>query len=285
MIIDYSSIIIKTGDQLSNNIPTSVIGAVSSVTAQNYRSHSRLEALFMESGAPGEVPDGNLEKKSRVWLQSCNEDESVDSLKVLGSIIQNYMDLEPTPSIFDVGNKSSEQSGQDRINKALAANQLVYRRNGYIPLAGSNPISRTLDDYLSSGDFSSIEDEFDRAQNNINTDPHSSITAACSIIEATLKYYIENFGLDMPRKLSVMPLWENVFPHLKLNTGGALAQDQHKILKGISSVIDGIGAFRSHIGSAHGRGSNPPKIVVAEARLVVNAAHTVVVFLMELNSD
>jgi hypothetical protein len=34
----------------------------------------------------------------------------------------------------------------------------------------------------------------------------------------------------------------------------------------------------SDIGSAHGRGSNPSTIVVAEARLVVNAAHTVVVF-------
>jgi len=67
-----------------------------------------------------------------------------------------------------------------------------------------------------------------------------------------------------------------------LNADSTLAADQHKVLKGISSIIDGIGAFRSHIGSAHGRGSNPPSIVVAEARLFINAAHTLVVFIMEL---
>ncbi|PLM93008.1 hypothetical protein CWN47_19690, partial [Klebsiella variicola] len=42
------------------------------------------------------------------------------------------------------------------------------------------------------------------------------------------------------------------------------------------------GAFRSHIGSAHGRGQNPPQIVVAEARLAVNASHTLVVFIMDV---
>ncbi|MEB5696503.1 abortive infection family protein [Klebsiella aerogenes] len=40
--------------------------------------------------------------------------------------------------------------------------------------------------------------------------------------------------------------------------------------------------FRSHISSAHGRGSNPPGITVAEARLAINTAHTMIVFLMEL---
>jgi len=73
-----------------------------------------------------------------------------------------------------------------------------------------------------------------------------------------------------------------VQPHLSLNADATLASDQHKVLKGISSIIDGIGAFRSHIGSAHGRGPNPPSIVVAEARLVVNAAHTLVVYIMEM---
>jgi hypothetical protein len=86
----------------------------------------------------------------------------------------------------------------------------------------------------------------------------------------------------MPNKLNVMPLWGVVQPHLALNANSTLAADQHKVFKVLFSIIDGIGAFRSHIGSAHGRGSNPPSILVAEARLVVNAAHTIVVFIMDL---
>ena len=135
---------------------------------------------------------------------------------------------------------------------------------------------------MKSGDFSSIEKEFERAIANINSDPHASVTAASSIIESSLKFYIEKFNLQMPRKMNVAILWAVVQPHLNLNSDPNLAGDQHKVLKGLSSIIDGVGAFRSHIGSAHGRGMNPPGIVVAEARLFVNAAHTIVVFIIEL---
>ena len=236
----------------------------------------------MESGAPGEAPDGNCKTKCANWLKRCNEDPSVNALEVLGLVIQAYMDEEPTPSIFGGVTPDPHEEGKNRINNALAKNQLVYRTNGYVTQSGSTPISKTLEDYLKSGDFSSIEKEFERAVENINLDPQASITAACSIIEAALKFYIEKFGLEMPKKMNVMLLWSAVQPHLNLNSDALLAADQHKILKGISSIIDGVGAFRSHIGSAHGRGISPPNIVIAEARLAVNAAHTVVVFVMEL---
>ena len=235
----------------------------------------------MESGAPGDAPEGNCEKKCSDWLKRCNNDPEVDALEVLGRIIQGYMDQEPSSSFFDnLPSKMAE--GQERIKAALAQNQLSYRLNGYITQAGSTPISKTLEDYFKSGNFSSIEKEFERAVEHIQTYPHASSTAACSIIEATLNFYIECFSLLTPNKLNVMPLLPVVHPHLSLNADVTLAADQHKVLKGISSIIDGVGAFRSHIGSAHGRGSSPPSIVVAEARLVVNVAHTLVVFIMEM---
>ncbi|MBE7215954.1 abortive infection family protein [Shewanella benthica] len=49
----------------------------------------------------------------------------------------------------------------------------------------------------------------------------------------------------------------------------------------ITAVIDGVGAFRSHIGSAHGRGISPPQISVSEARLAVNVTHSIVTFIMD----
>lgn len=262
-------------------IPNSVIGAVSSVIAAHYYSHSKLETLFMESGAPGDAPEGNCEKKCSDWLKRCNEDPGIDALEVLGRVIQSYMDQAPPISFFD-DSPSSIEEGQGRIKAALAQNQLSYRQNGYVTQAGSTPISKTLEEYLKSGNFSSIEKEFERAVEHIQTDPHAAVTAACSIIESALKFYIEHFNLVAPNKLNVMPLWAAVQPHLRLNADATLAADQHKVLKGISSIIDGVGSFRSHIGSAHGRGSSPPGIVVAEARLVVNVAHTLVVFVMEI---
>ena len=262
---------------MSNNIPNSVIGAVASVIAAHYYSHSKLDALFMESGAPGDAPEGNCEKKCSNWLKRCNTDPSVDSFSVLGEVIQEFMETEPSP--FGFNEKVTE--GQERIKKALAKNQLSYQLNGQIVLAGANPTTKTLSDYFRSGDFANIEKEFERALIHINTDPHASITAACSIIEALCKTYIEQFELDMPSKQTVIPLWKSVKQHLTLNQNSALAEDQNKIIQGLSSVVDGVGAFRTHIGSAHGRGTEPPKIKVSEARLAVNASHTLVTFILE----
>ena len=262
---------------MNSNISNSVIGAVSSVIAAHYYSHSELNALFMESGAPGDAPDGNCVKKCSNWLKRCNNEASVDALSILGEVLQKYMETEPSPFGF----KKDVKEGQDRIIKALAKNQLSYQKNGQIVLAGANPTTKTLTDYLRSGDFASIEKEFERALNHINTDPHASITAACSIIEALCKTYIESYELTMPSKQTVVPLWKVVKQHLKLNSNGLLADDQNGIVKGLSSVVDGIGAFRTHTGSAHGRGKTPPTIKVSEARLAVNASHTLVTFILE----
>lgn len=262
---------------MSNNIPNSVIGAVSSVIAAHYYSHSKLNALFMESDAPGDAPEGNCEKKCSNWLKRCNSDSSVDAFSVLGEVVREYMEIEPSP--LGLSEKISE--GQERIKKALAKKQLSYQLNGHIVLAGANPTTKTLSDYLKSGDFASVEDEFKRALVHINTDPNSSITAACSIIEALCKTYIETFQLTMPSKQTVTPLWKEIKQHLSLNLDRNIEEDQYRILQGLSSIVDGVGALRTHIGSAHGRGKQPPKIKVSEARLAVNSSHTLVTYIME----
>ena len=111
---------------MSTNIPNSVIGAVASVVAAYYYSHSNLNSLFLESGAPGDVPPGNCETKCASWLKRCSDDPSVDALTVLGQVIQRFMDQEPSewrPEIAD---------GQKRIRESLSKNQLTYQVNGYI---------------------------------------------------------------------------------------------------------------------------------------------------------
>ena len=260
------------GFPLINKIPNSVIGAVSSVIAAHYYSHSKLGTLFMESGAPGEAPEGNCETKCSKWLKRCNDDPEIDALIVLGQVIQKFMDQESNSQI---------EEGQKRIRDSLAKNQLSYQINGYVTLAGASPAAKSLAEFFKAGDFSSIEAEFDRAISQLDRDPHAAITAASSIIEALCKTYIETFELEMPSKQTVVPLWKSVQIHLGLNIDQTIEDDQKKILQGLASIVDGIGAYRTHIGSAHGRGLLPPVIQVSEARLAVNASHTLVTFIME----
>ena len=81
--------------------------------------------------------------------------------------------------------------------------------------------------------------------------------------------------------MNIGPLWQTVRQDLALNANTQLNDDQKKILTGITSIIDGVGAFRSHIGSAHGRGRTPPQITSYEARLAVNISHSLVTFIMD----
>ncbi|WP_367399814.1 abortive infection family protein [Pseudomonas sp. ABY48] len=45
----------------------------------------------------------------------------------------------------------------------------------------------------------------------------------------------------------------------------------------LASIVDGVGAYLAQISSAHGRGLNPLQLAASEARLAVNAAHSLVI--------
>ncbi|MBY5585627.1 abortive infection family protein [Rhizobium leguminosarum] len=256
-------------------IPNSVIGTVSSVLGKFYFNHTKLNSLFMASGAPGDPPSGNCETKCVDWLKRCNSDPAVDAQSVLGLIIQPLMDSDPETYRPEI------EEGQRRIRDSLARNHLAYRLNGHIVAAGSSPAADTLTDLLKRGDFASIETEFKRAFSHVDTDPHSAVTAACAIIEALCKTYLETHELDLPAKQTVVPLWKAVQIHLGLHPDATVGEDQRKILQGLASIVDGIGAYRTHTGSAHGRGLLPATIDAFEARLAVNASHALVIFAME----
>ena len=226
---------------MAAKIPNSVIGATASVLASYYYSHSRLNALFMESGAPGDAPEGNCEAKCTAWLKRCNDDPEIDGLAVLGQVMQPFMDQEWPDD------ESSVAIGKKRIRDSLAKSQLTYQMNGFITLAGASPAAKTLADYLRAGDFASIEAEFERAIGQLDRDPHAAITAASSIIEAVCKTYIETFGLEMPGKQTISPLWKCVQTDLGLNIDATLGDDQRRILQGLASIVEAVSQFQLQV--------------------------------------
>lgn len=257
-------------------IPNSVIGAVADVLGGYYYSHSRLNTLFMESGAPGEPPEGNCVNKCVTWLKKCNQDFSVNPIVILGAVLQDYMDKE-----FDAvdGGRTPEQK---RIHKVLAKNGLAYQLNGIVLKSGISPSSKTLAEILRSGDFAALDPDFERALTSVETDPPSGITAASSLIEAICKTYIEDRNLQLPQKQNIRDLWRVVRDDLGFNPGSVTDDDLKKILSGLSSIVAGVGSLRTHAGSAHGRGPNSPIVGAHEARLAINAAHSLSVFIMEV---
>lgn len=256
-------------------IPNSVIGAVAEVLGSYYYSHTRLNTLFMEHGAPGDPPMGNCVTKCSAWLKRCNNDTSIQPLEVLGGVIQDFMDRE-----FDSSDSLARE--QERVRRSLAKNGLSYHQNGKVLQAGSSPSIRTLADILRSGDLSSVDAEFQRALASVETDPPAGATAACALIEALCKTYIEDKGLVMPDKQTIKDLWKVVRDDLGLEPGSLTDDDKKRILSGLASIVDGVGSLRTHAGSAHGRGRTQEAVSSFDAQLSINAAHALAVYIIAL---
>lgn len=76
----------------NTRIPVAVCAAVAEVLEG---SHPILDELFLAAGAPGPPPELAHHSKWKIWLQRAGNDPDVDSLSVLGNLIEEFMDLPP----------------------------------------------------------------------------------------------------------------------------------------------------------------------------------------------
>jgi hypothetical protein len=259
-------------------IPGAVITLVASVLADYYYSHRQLDRLFIEAGAPGDSPDGpgNCTDRCKEWLRRCNTDPNIDALEVLGGALRDFFEQD-SPRLTREGADKERES----VKGMLARYSLRYEQGGHVRGHLTATPSRTFEELLRRHDFRSVDDEFHRAMQSVDQDPASALTAACATLEAICLRYIEDEGLAMPHKKALGDLWPVVKASLGFDPKSVADDDLKKILGGIASVVDGIAAFRTHAGSAHGRERNAYRPRPRHARLGVHAAHTLASFIIE----
>jgi hypothetical protein len=92
-------------------------------------SHAALDALFVSAGAPGEPPALSHHSKWKEWLFRAGQDPSIDSLAVLGNLLEELMDSPP-----EKGTPEFEEweERRDRVEAALEENGLRYYRFGRV---------------------------------------------------------------------------------------------------------------------------------------------------------
>jgi len=134
--------------------------------------------------------------------------------------------------------------------------------------------------------FDTVYQELERAQNFVDDDPEDAITAACSLVESVCRSILVELKLPLPSELSITPLYKAVREPLGLAPGKEtiepqIADDVRTILAGITNSIKGIGALRTHAGDAHGRERGRTRVDARIARLSVNSASAVSIFLIE----
>ena len=107
------------------------------------------------------------------------------------------------------------------------------------------------------------------------------VSAACNILESIFKVYITDENIDPPKKQDLQNVWKIVKNDLGLDPSLVEDNDLKRILSGIFSIINGIGAFRTHASSAHGQGRKIYIIKPRHARLAIHSAHTLALFVLE----
>ena len=85
----------------------------------------------------------------------------------------------------------------------------------------------------------------------------------------------------MSDKQDLQPVFKVVRADLGLDPGSVEDQDLQRIISGLFSIVDEIGALRTHAGSAHSEGRKGYKQEPRHARLAANSANTVATFVME----
>lgn len=267
---------------MRKEIPAPVI-AVLADTLFDIESHAGLDSLFLYADAPGEPPEGSKPVKTLAWLRRINK-ESEFPLKVLGKLIESYMELpdevEEDDIQWGVNVTDKKQELKIELKSSLERCNLTYLTGGIISDGSSAP-SRSLSELIKGRDIPSIESEFNRALENVNSEPREAVSAACNILESIFKVYIDDESLPLPQKQDLQGVWKVVRADLGFDTKLVQDDDLKKVLSGVLSIVDGIGAFRTHASSAHGEGRKLYNIKPRHARLAINSAHTIALFVLE----
>ncbi len=251
-----------------DHLPAPVIHTVASVLSVHHYSHSQINGLFCGCGARELLKGGNLVTKITAWLK-----HSEEPFALLGCVLENFMEL-------DTQNPDWLKA-RERVAATLAKYGFTYEKGGHIVGGATGAPSRSLDSIIRDRDLPGVRAEFDRALDSVERDPPAAITAACAIVESLCKVYIAENNLTLPSDLSIRPLWKVVQQHLGLAPQSAITTDMRQILEGLATVLNGVGDLRTHVGSAHGQGSNALVVESRHARLAVHAAHTLVHFVLE----
>lgn len=124
----------KSGPSMTNiRLPRAVCAVVGDVLRG---SHATLDSLFEAAGAPGPPPTLSHASKWKDWLFRAGSDPTVDSLAVLGNVLEEFMDTPPNE--FSEGFEEW-RTNRDRVVQVLEENEFRYYRGGRVLPTGQTP--------------------------------------------------------------------------------------------------------------------------------------------------
>ncbi len=180
-----------------------------------------------------------------------------------------------------------------KVLEILKKNGLEYHLEGYITKAGFLSIEELQKEVAKNG-LLAIETEIKRALENIETDPMASALYAANLLEASCKVYLDHHALSYKETAFTLPaLWQQVVKHAEIrpkdmekkNLNDLDKKNLKMIASGLYQVVQGTMNLRNNESAAHGRSEasfREINLKPRHARLVVNAASTLAMYILEL---
>lgn len=166
-----------------------------------------------------------------------------------------------------------------------------YLRKEFVPLL--NQLEKQSSSFPYQGVTKSIEQlnsaevktRWGRCLQRIDSDPEGAITAARSLVESVCKHILDDVDADYSRKDNLPQLYGKTIEELSLAPNQYKEEIFKQILGGCKAAVGGLAGLRNHFGDAHGSGANPVKPQPRHARLAVNTAGSIVVFLTDTRKE
>lgn len=162
----------------------------------------------------------------------------------------------------------------------------LFRIINRLEEGGAPPVLKKLSQTAEIYKLDTVSRDLERAVKSIKTDPESAVTSACSTLESVARSILIELELELPKKKDLKALFNAVKEPLGLSPGRTdinmlIADDVRKIFSGLSTVVEGISALRTHGGDAHGREKGYARIDQRIASLAVHSASSIALFLLE----
>ena len=124
-----------------------------------------------------------------------------------------------------------------------------------------------------------------RMINRIANDPEGAITASRNLLETVFKHILDFRNIEYDHDRIELP---DLYKKVQTELGLAPEQHQEQIFKqilgGCSGVVNGLGVMRNKLGDAHGTGQKRVRPLPRHARLAVNLAGSMALFLTETHN-
>jgi|ERR1017187_1147366 hypothetical protein len=196
----------------------------------------------------------NLDKCSPVWLRALATPKLIESLL------------------------TSINARIEEALRATAAGVQTLSATANLPL---RDLDAGLVEVATRLNFGNVIQLWHEAQSALGVDPPEAATRASRLIETLCKHILHTKGKTLPGDQSIQHLYKAASKALVLGPEQQSSDDLRAIGLGMTALTSGVGALRTHAGTAHGTGPTSQPVTFSQARLAVNAAGVLATFLMD----